>query len=225
MSARSVAVRQRIEYRVARAFSALPPRLQVRLSGGKPIVIDGQTLEPDLQLTLALIERQGLPPMETLTPEQARRVTLGQSRGSQGPPVPVGAVGDLRSPAPRARCPPASTPRRSDGRGPRRCCVFFHGGGFVVGGLDTHDGRAGCCARHAGVHVLRVEYRLAPEHPFPAAVDDADAAFAWARAHARRARRRPRRDRRRRRQRRRQPRRGRRAGRARRRPDPGRSSC
>jgi acetyl esterase len=62
--------------------------------------------------------------------------------------------------------------------------VFFHGGGFVIGDLDTHDEPCRILCRHAGVHVLSVDYRLAPEHPFPAAVDDACAAFRWAAAHA-----------------------------------------
>jgi acetyl esterase len=62
--------------------------------------------------------------------------------------------------------------------------VFFHGGGFVVGDLETHDEPCRLLCRHAEVHVLSVDYRLAPEHPFPAAVDDALAAFRWAVAHA-----------------------------------------
>jgi len=63
--------------------------------------------------------------------------------------------------------------------------VFFHGGGFVLGDLDTHDTTCRLLCRHADVHVLAVEYRLAPEHPFPAAQEDVMAAYAWACAHAR----------------------------------------
>jgi acetyl esterase len=62
--------------------------------------------------------------------------------------------------------------------------VFLHGGGFVFGDLDTHDRLCRLLARHAGVHVLAIDYRLAPEHPFPAAVEDAERAFRWARRHA-----------------------------------------
>ena len=61
----------------------------------------------------------------------------------------------------------------------------FHGGGFVLGNLDTHDSIARYYARHADAIVIGVDYRLAPEHPFPAAVDDAYAALEWAGAHAR----------------------------------------
>jgi acetyl esterase len=62
--------------------------------------------------------------------------------------------------------------------------VFFHGGGFVCGDLDTHDAPCRVLCRHGGVHVLSVDYGLAPEHPFPAYVDDAVAAFGWAVEHA-----------------------------------------
>ena len=89
--------------------------------------------------------------------------------------------------------------------GPRPLLVYFHGGGWVIGDLDTHDAVCRFLAAAAGVAVLSVDYRLAPEHPFPAAADDAVAAFRWAAEHGRGARRRPGADRRRRRQRRRQP--------------------
>jgi acetyl esterase len=62
--------------------------------------------------------------------------------------------------------------------------VFFHGGGFVFGDLDTHDGVCRLLCRHAGAHILAVDYRLAPENPFPAAVEDARAALDWAFANA-----------------------------------------
>ena len=62
--------------------------------------------------------------------------------------------------------------------------VFFHGGGFVVGDLDTHDALCRLLCRDAGVHVMAVDYRLAPEHPAPAAVDDCYAAYRWALEHA-----------------------------------------
>src|SRR5581483_5029605 len=67
---------------------------------------------------------------------------------------------------------------------PAPLTVYFHGGGFVIGDLDTHDEPCRFLCRHAGVDVLSVAYRCAPEHPFPAAVEDAMAAFAWARANA-----------------------------------------
>jgi acetyl esterase len=72
----------------------------------------------------------------------------------------------------------------SESGGPHPLLVYYHGGGFTYGDLDTHDGVCRILCRHAGVHILAVDYRLAPEHPFPAAVEDARAALRWAYANA-----------------------------------------
>jgi acetyl esterase len=174
--------RQRVEYQAARALAALPPALQVRLSGKPPVSIDGDTLAPETQLTLALLERRGEPFPETLSPEEARRARRRLSAVYSGPPVSVGAVRDVEieaDPPLRARhYAPAEL------GGPHPLLVYFHGGGFLYGDLDTHDGVCRLLCRHAGAHVVAVDYRLAPEHPFPAAVEDARAALAWAHAHA-----------------------------------------
>jgi acetyl esterase len=71
------------------------------------------------------------------------------------------------------------------GAGPAPLLVYLHGGGFVAGDLDTHDEPCRLLCRHAGAHVLAVDYRLAPEFPFPAGVQDAYAVTQWALAHAR----------------------------------------
>ena len=95
----------------------------------------------------------------------------------------VAEVRDINIPGPagalRARHyrPPA-------GADPAPLLVFFHGGGFVFGDLDTHDAACRLICRDARVHVLAVDYRLAPEHKAPAAVDDGYAAYLWAREHA-----------------------------------------
>jgi acetyl esterase len=62
--------------------------------------------------------------------------------------------------------------------------LFFHGGGFVVGDIESHDGLCRMICKDAAIHVLSVDYRLAPEHKAPAAVDDCVAAYQWARGHA-----------------------------------------
>ena len=67
---------------------------------------------------------------------------------------------------------------------PRPLLVAYHGGGWVIGDLDTHDHLCRLICRDAAAHVLSVDYRLAPEHKAPAAVDDAYAAYLWAREHA-----------------------------------------
>ena len=88
---------------------------------------------------------------------------------------------------------------------PAPLLVFYHGGGWVIGDLDTHDALCRLTCRDAGIHVLSIDYRLAPEHPAPAAVDDAYAAFRWAYEHAAELGAIPGTGRGRRRQRRRQP--------------------
>ncbi|WP_182379267.1 alpha/beta hydrolase [Nocardioides sp. WS12] len=71
-----------------------------------------------------------------------------------------------------------------DGDGPHPLLVYFHGGGFILGNLDMHDLTCRFLAREAGASVVNVDYRLAPEHRFPAALDDCFAAVEWAEAHA-----------------------------------------
>jgi acetyl esterase len=164
---------------LARLGDLLPPRLQVRLSGRPPIVVDGQRLDPGVQLMLATRDRLGDPPPETLSVKEGRAYTAREAAIARGRKVPVGEVRDLTVPG-AAGPLPARLYVTDEPGGPHPLLVFFHGGGFVVGDLDTHDAPCRVLCRHAGVHVLSVAYRLAPEHPFPEYVDDALAAFRWA---------------------------------------------
>jgi acetyl esterase len=183
MSVTKLTTRQRVEYRIARLLAALPPRLQLRVSGRKQVVLDGQRLEPEIQMQLAMIERQGAPPVESLTVEEAREATRLQAAVAGGLELPVGSVRDLSVDG-------AAGPLRArhyapeEPGGPHPLLVFYHGGGWVIGDIDTHDAGCRLLARHAGVHVLSVDYRMAPEHPFPAPIEDGRAAFEWAHAHA-----------------------------------------
>ncbi len=174
----SLTMGQRGEYLMARALMGLPPALQLRLSGKPPIELDGDRLAPDIQLMLALNERRGDPPLYTLTPQQARLSRRRQAAIYAGPPAAVAAVTDLEIDA-EVRLPARHYAPAERG-GPHPLLVYYHGGGFVFGDLDTHDGVCRMLCRHAGAHVLAVDYRLAPEHPFPAPVEDARAALAWA---------------------------------------------
>ena len=145
--------------------------------------MDGQTLEPGLQLSLSLLERRRETPLETLPVTEAREAFRARVTVTNGPPEPVGRVRDLEVDG-------ATGPLRArhyappEPGGPHPLVVFFHGGGFVVGDLDTHDAPCRLLCRHAGAHVLSVDYRLAPEHRFPAAVEDGRAALRWATDHA-----------------------------------------
>ena len=102
-------------------------------------------------------------------------------RGFGGPQIHVG-VSECRYLDRPARFP--ARHYRPGDVGPAPLLVFFHGGGWVIGDLDTHDALCRLTCRDAGIHVLSIDYRLAPEHPAPAALDDAYAAFRWAHEHA-----------------------------------------
>lgn len=178
--------RQRLELRAASGIALLPPRLQVRLSGRPPVELDGQRLEPELQLLLSLIERRGRPPYgEMSLPHAREEMRRGAVVGARPATQPVGVVraievdGAAGPMAARHYVPAPATE-------PQPLIVFFHGGGFVLGDLDSHDVPCRLLAHHAGAHVVSVDYRLAPEHPFPAAADDGRAALRWAFANAER---------------------------------------
>jgi acetyl esterase len=176
----------RIQQWAALALDALPPRVQVRLSGKPPIELDGDTLAPEVQLGLAVLERRREPAPETLTPTQARQARRRLSAVYAGRPVAVGAVGaveDLELPVGSASLRARHYAPRELGD-PHPMLVYYHGGGFTYGDLETHDGACRLLCRHAGAHVLALDYRLAPEHPFPAAVEDARGALRWAHANA-----------------------------------------
>ena len=175
----ALTLRQRLEFRAARAISLIPPRWQVRLSGRPPVTIDGQTLEPEIQLILAALERQGRPPYEQMSLEEGRTEMLRGATVAGGHPPALSGVNELTV-AGAAGSLPARHYLPFASSEPQPLIVFFHGGGFVQGGLDSHDVACRLLAKHSGAQVLSVDYRLAPEHPFPAAVEDAGAALGWA---------------------------------------------
>jgi acetyl esterase len=173
-------VSDRIAARFTAALCALPDRVQIALSLKKPIVIDGHTLAPELQLLLAANEKRGQ--MLLTTPQQLRRQQRDAALMIAGPPTRVGSVRDLEITGAKGMLRARHyAPERGEGA---PLLVFFHGGGFVFGDLDTHDAPCRVLCRHGGMHVLAVDYRLAPENPFPAPVEDALAALRWAQEHA-----------------------------------------
>jgi acetyl esterase/lipase len=137
-------------------------------------------LDPHLKGLLDLIASAGLPPMSEETPEQARagfRALTAAARTPESLPD-VASVEDISVPGgagPRpARVYRPSTPA------PLPTIVLLHGGGFVIGDLDTHDLTARTLASGCDAVVVSVDYRLAPEDPWPAGVEDAIAATRWA---------------------------------------------
>ncbi len=137
-------------------------------------------LDPDARAYLDRLAATGVPPVTELSPAEARRNTEAAAPGLFGPVEPVGAVVDRTLPGPvgvRVYEP------AGQGRD-RGVLVFFHGGGWVTGSLDSHDGVCRALAAATPCVVVAVDYRLAPEHRFPAAVEDAWAATAWVAEHA-----------------------------------------
>ena len=174
----------RAEHRLLRAVCGLPAGVQ-RVLFGRPRELDGQVLASDVQALIRLSEWAGEESItEETTPEQARASTRERSASASGPPLPMDRVEGLDLPGPEGEIPARLYVPRGPAPRPRPLLVYFHGGGWVIGDLDTHDGPCRFLATHADAVVLSVDYRLAPEHPFPAAVEDAFAAFAWASSHA-----------------------------------------
>ena len=154
---------------------ALPPRVQ-RVLAGRPVVVDGAPLAVDVQLMLRIQRIRREPGAETLPIPDGRRAVRRHARMAAGS-QPVGSVRDLTVAGLPARL---YTPSLS--RGP--LLVFFHGGGFMYGDLESHDAPCRHLAERSGVRVLAIDYRLGPERPFPAAYDDALAAYRWVVEHA-----------------------------------------
>ena len=134
------------------------------------------TVDPQIA---ALLERvNAAPPLSEGTPEEGRAAfrTLNMLAARVVPEVEVGSVEDVPGgPVPMRAYRPSGDSAAT--------LVFFHGGGFVIGDLDSYDAQCRTLCSRVGVTVISVDYRLAPEHPFPAGVEDALAAFDWVVAH------------------------------------------
>lgn len=173
----------RIERRAFAALLALPERA-TRLAAGSPVTIDGQELDPQIQVGLRILRRIGGPELEDLPLDRARQVLEQESWVFGGPLAPMHHTRDLAIPAPGGPIPARLHLPARPGAGPLPLLIWFHGGGWVLGSVASHEPVARNLAHQARVAVLNVGYRLAPENPFPAAVEDAEAAFVWAHRHA-----------------------------------------
>jgi acetyl esterase len=172
---------ERAERAVLRVLFALPEPVRRRLAGA-PLRRDGLELDLDTQLLLKLAARDPEPPLRTLTPVQARAQLRSSAGRVVAAPLPMAEVRTLTIAGGAGPVPARLyVPEETTGT----LVVYFHGGGWVVGDLDTHDSVCRALARSSGARVLSVDYRLAPEHPFPAGTEDALAAFRDAVARAR----------------------------------------
>jgi acetyl esterase len=159
---------------------ALPSGVKRLLAGGRAVVIDGNTLDPTLQAFVASLRVSGVTGLVFDDDVELSRRMFRSLAPLSGPPGPA-EVAELSIPGPAGqirvrhyRAPADDAP----------ALLYFHGGGWVLGDLDAYDPLCRALCRGAGAHVLSVDYRLAPEHPAPAALDDAVAAYRWVLAHA-----------------------------------------
>ncbi len=143
--------------------------------------LDGNTLDPAVQLMLKVNELGGVAGKEGMSVEQRRAAIRRGSRLAMVTPRGVAAADFLITTSPRLRVRRYRAANWGDSRRP--CIVYFHGGGWVVGDLDSHDAVCRNLTLGSGCTVVAIDYRRAPEHPFPTPVQDALAAFRWVRDH------------------------------------------
>lgn len=169
---------ERLMRSVIRTLGALPEPLQ-RVIAGKPRIVDGQQLFTEVQMALRLLNALPGSDFSDLPLAEARAQVDAEARIFGGT-HPVQTVEDIEIPT-RAGTVPG---RRYIGHAhdpARGTVLYFHGGGWVVGSLESGDSVCRFIAERSGLEVIAVDYRLAPEHPFPAGVEDAIDAYRWAR--------------------------------------------
>ena len=137
------------------------------------------SLDPDNQQILDMMKAAARPPVHELQPQEARSMYRA-SRGALQPELPeVAEVRDLAAPGPAGDILLRLYRGMGTKPGPLPVLIFYHGGGYVIGDLDTHDYVCRKIANVARCCVISVDYRLAPEHKFPAAIEDSAAALQW----------------------------------------------
>jgi acetyl esterase/lipase len=176
----------RVEFAIVRTLCGLPPAAQ-RLIGGGRTRLDGQALASEIK---TLVDLGRLAGEDSLTGygevAEARDRYRRWSASAVGAPIPMARVERLEVPGPAGPIPALLYDRKgppTDGSA-RPLLVHLHGGGWVIGGFDTHDSLLRFLAAATGALVLAPGYRLAPEHPYPEPLRDARAAFDWAVAEA-----------------------------------------
>jgi acetyl esterase len=141
-------------------------------------------LDPQARALIDLMIERQVPPTHTLPVAEARRFYRDRRAFTQPDPPPVGEVHDLQADGPHGAIPLRLYQPAGAAATPLPVLVYFHGGGWVIGDLDTHDVVCRTLCAGSGCAVVAVDYRMGPEHRFPAAVDDTHAAVRWVRAQA-----------------------------------------
>ena len=144
-------------------------------------MVEASEPDPEVQVLLEMMDQNDAPPTHALTPEGAREQF--DELTEQAPTEDVASMQDITIEGPGGDLSLRLYRPETDQEGSLPVLVFLHGGGFVIGNLDTHDNICCALANRAECLVVSVEYRLAPEHPFPAALEDTYAALKWVHEH------------------------------------------
>ena len=165
------------------SHTAMSEKDALRLLDGHRIKMGDRTMDPKAQIVGEFVKSIRVPGYYPPLPELRQQLRVMVSLMDEPAPA-LARIEDIRIPGPAGEIP-ARVYSASAATTPLPAVVYFHGGGWVQGDLETHHGLCARLAKHAGVLVVAVDYRLAPEHKFPAAVDDCLAAYRWARAKGR----------------------------------------
>jgi len=136
-------------------------------------------LDPTIQALFLQMPMLASYPMWEKTPEEARAEFKALCQLGNPAVAAIGKTEDIEAPGPAGPIPLRVYTPVAAGGAALPALIFYHGGGFVIGDLDCYDGLCRTLANESGCRVISVDYRLAPEHPFPAAVEDGFAAATW----------------------------------------------
>ena len=165
------------------SHTAMSEEDALRFLDGHRIRLGGRTMDPKAQIVGEFVKSIRVPGYYPPLPELRQQLRVMVSLMDEPAPA-LPRIEDVRIPGPAGEIP-ARVYSPSAAAAPQPAIVYFHGGGWVQGDLETHHGLCARLAKHAGVLVVAVDYRLAPENKFPAAVEDCLAAYRWVRAKGR----------------------------------------
>ena len=167
-----------LQVTIAKLLLKLPGNLLVKLSGGKPVEVNGRVLDPQFQFIAN--GAQGQPPMSSLSAQDARAASAMGLAMFTEKPEPGVSFSDQEIPSSGRHKIPVRVYRPEDQDPAAPVMVYYHFGGGVIGDLDTCHVFCSILARRVKCPIVSVDYRLAPEHKFPAGLQDAIDAYEWA---------------------------------------------
>lgn len=166
-----------LQQTIAKLVMKLPGGILVKMAGGQPHTIRGRTLEPQLQMVMW--NGRNAPPMSSLPAETVQAAVKETLAAVAAPPEPGVRFEDITIPGPDHNSIPARI-YRPDAQDPKApLMVYYHMGGGVIGDIETCHAWCSILAARVKCPVLSIDYRLAPQHKFPAGIDDCIAAYEW----------------------------------------------